>query len=44
MAQKITCTTAVMNQWTVPLEWNGGMTLNPCENVALMVYDGSEGL
>ena len=37
-----------MNQWTVPLEWNGEIGYwndpNPCENAVLMVYDGSEGL
>ena len=33
-----------MNQWTVPLEWNTGMTCNPCENAALMVCDSSQNL
>ena len=30
--------------WNGMVEWNTGMTLNPCENAALIVYDGSEGL
>ena len=38
---------AVMNQWTVPLEWNTGMTLSLCfffPEAVVRVSNGSEWL